>query len=167
MSRDRRAAAWFLLPATVVLVIFAVYPLLESFRLSFYRLILNLPWLGQKFVGWENYQDLLTDPVALKSIATTLLFVVVTAPAEVATGLAFALVLNESFRGRGLIRAVILIPWAVPTVVASQMANGTLSTRAKVRASSVLPDPVGPMSRILDFSISTSPASASAWISRL
>jgi len=111
----------FLLPSFVFVGVFSLYPILESFRLSFYRMILTLPWLGQKFVGWENYRDLITDPVALGSLSTSLIFVAVTTPFEVLLGLAMALVLNESFRGRGWLRAIVLIPWAVPTVVSSQM----------------------------------------------
>jgi multiple sugar transport system permease protein len=80
-----------------------------------------LPWLGQKFVGWENYQDLLTDLVALNSLVTTIAFVGVTAPLEVILGLCMALVLNAPFRGRGWLRAIVLIPWALPTVVSAQM----------------------------------------------
>ena len=121
MNARNRIALQFLVPSLLFIVVFSLYPIIESFRLSFYRLILTLPWLGQKFVGWENYSDLLTDPVALKSLLTTLLFVGVTAPLEVMLGLGMALVLNESFRGRGLLRAAALIPWAIPTVVSSQM----------------------------------------------
>jgi multiple sugar transport system permease protein len=84
-------------------------------------MILTMPWLGAKFVGWENYWDLATDPVARGSFVTSLLFVAVTTPIEVLVGLAMALVLNESFHGRGWLRAIVLIPWAVPTVVSSQM----------------------------------------------
>jgi multiple sugar transport system permease protein len=109
------------LPSFVFVCVFSLYPILDSFRLSSYRMILTLPWLGQKFVGWENYRDLVTDPVALGSLATSIVFVAVTTPIEVLLGLAMALVLNESFRGRGWLRAVVLVPWAVPTVVASQM----------------------------------------------
>ena len=54
-------------------------------------------------------------------LATTLFFVVITIPLELGIGLGIALVINEVFRGRGLLRAVVLIPWAIPTVVASQM----------------------------------------------
>jgi multiple sugar transport system permease protein len=109
------------LPSFLFVLLFILYPIIESFRLSFYRLILTLPFLGQKFVGWENYRDLITDPVALRSLVTTLFFVGITTPMEVLFGLGMALVLNESFRGRGLVRAVMLIPWAIPTVVSSQM----------------------------------------------
>jgi len=111
----------YILPSFVFVSLFALYPIVESFRLSLYRMILTLPWLGQKFVGWENYQDLITDPVAVRSLVTSLIFVAVTTPVEVLLGLAMALVLNESFRGRGWLRAIVLVPWAIPTVVASQM----------------------------------------------
>jgi len=121
MSHARDPVWRFLLPSCVFVILFSLYPIAESFRLSFYRLILTLPWLGQRFVGWENYQDLGSDPVALSSLVTSLLFVAVTTPAEVLLGLAMALVLDRSFRGRGWLRAIVLVPWAIPTVVASQM----------------------------------------------
>ena len=121
MKNSGRAAASFLFPSFLFVAIFSLAPIFESFRLSFYRMILTLPWLGQKFVGWENYLDLLTDPVARHSVATTLIFVAVTVPLEVLLGLAVALVINEPFRGRGLLRAVVLVPWAIPSTVASQM----------------------------------------------
>ncbi len=121
MSHSHRLALQFLLPSFLFVLIFTLFPIVESFHLSFYRLILTLPWLGQKFVGWENYRDLLTDPVALHSLTTTLMFVAVTTPLEALLGLGMALVLNESFQGRGPLRAIVLIPWAIPTVVSSQM----------------------------------------------
>jgi multiple sugar transport system permease protein len=121
MNREARSAFQFLLPSFLFVLVFSLYPISESFRLSFYRMILTLPWLGQKFVGFENYSDLFTDPVALNSLTTTVAFVVITAAAEVILGLGMALVLNASFKGRGLLRAVVLIPWAMPTVVSSQM----------------------------------------------
>lgn len=121
MKDSSRAAIQFLLPSFLFMAIFSLYPITESFRLSFYRLILTLPWLGQKFVGWENYRDFITDPVARDSLVTTLIFVAVTSFLEVLLGFGMALVLNELFPGRGILRAVVLIPWAVPTVVSSQM----------------------------------------------
>jgi len=118
---SNRIALFFLLPSLLFVGLFTLFPIVESFRLSFYRLILTLPWLGQKMVGWENYSDLLTDPVALQALQTTLIFVAVTVPSELLLGLGMALVMNEVFRGRGLLRAIVLIPWAIPTVVSSQM----------------------------------------------
>jgi ABC-type sugar transport system permease subunit len=121
MKNSQRLALFFLLPSFFFVALFSIFPIVESFRLSFYRMILTLPWLGQRRVGWENYHDLLTDPVALASIRSTLIFIAVTIPLELLFGLGIALVLNEMFHGRGLLRAVVLIPWAIPTVVASQM----------------------------------------------
>ena len=121
MKSSRRVALLFVLPSLFFVGLFSIFPIIESFRWSFYRLILTLPWLGQKMVGLENYTDLLTDLVARDALWTTLLFIVVTIPAELVLGLGIALVLNQTFRGRGLLRAVVLIPWAIPTVVASQM----------------------------------------------
>jgi ABC-type sugar transport system permease subunit len=121
MRSSQRAALFFLLPSFVFVGLFSIFPIVESLRLSFYRLILTLPWLGQRNVGWENYGDLFSDPVARDAFQTTLVFIIVTIPLELLFGLAIALVLNEVFRGRGLLRAVVLIPWAIPTVVSSQM----------------------------------------------
>jgi ABC-type sugar transport system permease subunit len=121
MRSSHRIAFLFLLPSLIFVGIFALYPIFESSRLSFYRMILTLPWLGEKMVGWENYTDLLSDPVAIQSFRITLMFVIVTIPLELLVGLGMALVMNEVFRGRGLLRAIILIPWAIPTVVSSQM----------------------------------------------
>jgi ABC-type sugar transport system permease subunit len=121
MKESSGAALRYLLPSLFLIALFFVFPILDSFRLSFYRLILTLPWLGQKFVGLENYQDLVTDPIALKSLVTTIAFVGVTTTLEIGLGLGVALVLNEWFRGRGLLRALVLVPWAIPTVVSSQM----------------------------------------------
>jgi len=121
MKASNEPALGFLLPSVVFVFVFSLYPIIESFRLSFYRMILTLPWLGERFVAWENYADLMTDPVALKSLTTSVIFVAITTPVEVILGTAVALVLNESFRGRGWLRAIVLVPWAVPTVVSSQM----------------------------------------------
>ena len=121
MKSSHRLALLFIVPSLIFVSVFTLYPILESFRLSFYRMILTLPWLGQKMVGFENYVDLWTDPVAWQALRTTLIFVAVTVPSELLLGLGMALVMNEAFRGRGVLRAIVLIPWAIPTVVSSQM----------------------------------------------
>ena len=121
MKRTQDPVWHFLTPSILFVATFSLYPIIDSFRLSFYRMILTLPWLGRKFIGWDNYQDLFGDPVALQSLLTSLTFVAVTTPIEVLLGLAMALLLNESFHGRGWLRAIVLVPWALPTVVASQM----------------------------------------------
>jgi multiple sugar transport system permease protein len=121
MKSSHRLAILFIVPSLIFVSVFTLYPIVESFRLSFYRMILTLPWLGQKMVGWENYLDLWTDPVAWQALRTTLIFVAVTVPSELLLGLGMALVMNQAFHGRGVLRAIVLIPWAIPTVVSSQM----------------------------------------------
>ncbi len=121
LTRERFFAAALLSPGMLLVVIFAFYPILYSFYLSLHRIILGLPGLGQPFVGLRNYADLLHDRIALHALANTLLFVFSSTLLEVMFGLCIALVMNRHFRGRGFLRASILVPWAIPTVVSSQM----------------------------------------------
>jgi multiple sugar transport system permease protein len=86
-----------------------------------HKIILTLPSLGQPFIGLENYKRLLHDKIALHSLINTLLFVFISTFFEILFGLIIALIINRQFRGKGLIRAAILVPWAIPTVVSSQM----------------------------------------------
>ncbi len=118
---DRRFGTLLLIPAAIFILGLAIFPVLQSIWLSFHQILLALPGLGKKFVGLENYGRILTDPAARDSIGFTFLFVFGTTLCELILGLAMALTLNRSFRGRGWVRAAILIPWAIPTVVASQM----------------------------------------------
>ncbi len=125
-GRDRfrtgeQAGWWMLAPALAFSVMFALYPVIDSFVLSLYRIFLAVPDLGQTFVGWENYRDLATDPVARQAFLVTVGFVVSSTLLELLLGLGIALVIHEQFPGRGWVRATALIPWAIPTVVASQM----------------------------------------------
>ncbi len=125
-GRDRfrtgeQAGWWMLAPALAFSVMFALYPVIDSFVLSLYRIFLAVPDLGQPFVGWENYRDLATDPVARQAFLVTVGFVVSSTLLELLLGLGIALVIHEQFPGRGWVRATALIPWAIPTVVASQM----------------------------------------------
>jgi multiple sugar transport system permease protein len=119
--REKLFAAALLLPCFAFVAVFAFYPILYSVYLSLHRIILGLPGLAQPFVWLDNYRQLWGDPVARQALGNTLLFVFVSTACEMVLGLVIALVINRSFRGRGLVRAAVLIPWAIPTVVASQM----------------------------------------------
>lgn len=118
---ERNFGYLLLLPAAVFLLVFALYPVLSSFWMSLHRIILSLPQLGEPLIGLQNYRRLLIDPVARESFLFTLAFVLISTLLELLLGLGMALVLNRSFPGRGAVRASVLIPWAIPTVVASQM----------------------------------------------
>ena len=120
-KRERTFGIILVIPTLLFVIIFAIYPILYSFYLSFQRIILGLPGLGQNFIGIQNYVDLLHDKVAILSIFNTLIFVFVSTFFEIILGLLIALVIHQKFTGRGTIRAAVLVPWAIPTVVASQM----------------------------------------------
>ncbi len=119
--RERLAAWSMIAPALLLTVTFALYPVLDSLWLSLHHIFVGIPQLGSPFVGLDNYLALLLDPVARQALLVTLAFVVLSTLLELACGLTIALVIHERFRGRGLVRAAILIPWAIPTVVASQL----------------------------------------------
>jgi len=110
-----------LAPALFILLLFIAVPIGQSLFLSFHRLILSLPQLGSPFLGLENYKDLLHDPVARHSLWITLIFVCAATFFELLIGVLLALLMHHHFPGRGMLRACVLIPWAVPTVVSAQM----------------------------------------------
>jgi multiple sugar transport system permease protein len=120
-ERERIFAAFLLLPCLLFVSVFAFYPILYSFYLSLHRIILSLPGLKRPFIGLENYRELFRDPVALHSLTNTFVFVFTSTFFEILFGLVIALIINRHFRGRGAVRAAVLVPWAIPTVVASQM----------------------------------------------
>jgi multiple sugar transport system permease protein len=121
LRRERIFAISLIVPCFLFVVIFAFYPILYSFYLSMHRIILTIPTLEQPFIGLENYRELLHDKIALHSLINTLIFVFISTFLEILLGLVIALVINRHFRGRGMVRAAILVPWAIPTVVSSQM----------------------------------------------
>ncbi|MGH7255472.1 MAG: carbohydrate ABC transporter permease [Nitrospirales bacterium] len=118
---DQASGWWLVAPALAFTLAFAVYPVVESVLLSLQRFVIGVPGLGQPFIGLQNYLDLAADPVARQALLVTLGFVFVSTALELLLGLGIALVIHEHFPGRGWVRAVALIPWAIPTVVASQM----------------------------------------------
>lgn len=120
--RSDGAAAWTMLaPALAFTLLFALYPVADSVVLSLYRIVLAVPALGEPFAGLDNYRALVADPVARQAFLVTLGFVLLSTALELVVGLGIALVIHERFPGRGWVRAAALIPWAIPTVVASQM----------------------------------------------
>lgn len=103
------------LPATLYLVVFQMFPLMQEFWLSFTATSLLSP--GQsEWVGLANYRDLIGDPDFRKTILITLVYTVVCVVAAISLGLLSALLLDAPFRGRGFARAAVTIPWAAPPV---------------------------------------------------
>ena len=121
LQRRQTRLAWLLLlPALAVVAFVALYPLGKTIYQSF----TDQEFLGTaptKWIGLQNYKDLWHDTDFRNSIWVTVKFTLLTVAFEFALGLIIALVVNSSFKGRGAMRAVMLVPWAIPTVVAAQM----------------------------------------------
>jgi len=82
---------------------------------------LDEPWLGEPFVGLKNYGLVLQDENFWGSLGVSVYFTVGAVALQLLLGLCIALVVNESFRGRGLMRAAMLVPWAIPAIVSARM----------------------------------------------
>lgn len=114
--RERRdwLPFWLSLPALLVVFLVIGLPLIYSLALSLHRInMLTKKWV---FVGLQNYLEILPDPEFLWALARTAYFAGVTVTAGLVLGLAMALVLNMAFPGRGLLRSIVLIPWAMAPV---------------------------------------------------
>jgi len=134
LSRQRRASAWaFLAPMLVVLAAVAAWPLMRTIWFGFTDASLDRMGDAQ-WVGFRNYLEyldygngrgewfgLLVEARWWQAVWNTVRFAVVSVTLETAFGLVIALVLNRTFPGRGLVRAAILIPWAIPTIVSAKM----------------------------------------------
>ncbi|AUX34412.1 MULTISPECIES: carbohydrate ABC transporter permease [Sorangium] len=119
-ARRQRRAWLFLLPTLVVVAFIALYPLAQTFYLSFTNARLGT---GEPatLVGAQNYVDLVQDSYFHDAVLLTVFFTVVTVLSELALGLGIALLVNSQFKGRSAVRAAMLIPWAIPTVISAQM----------------------------------------------
>jgi multiple sugar transport system permease protein len=117
--RSGRTAAAMLLPALAALTVVSVYPVLRGLWLSFRNT--SLIFRTDKFVGLDNYIALAGDEKFWNAWRNTVRFTVASTALETVIGLVMALVLYEAFSGRGVVRAAMLIPWAIPTVVTSKM----------------------------------------------
>nr|WP_033044021.1 sugar ABC transporter permease [Sinorhizobium meliloti] len=121
MERQQRRTAWiFLLPLLLTLVAVAIWPLARSIFFSFTDAYLDAP-SDYGFVGIKNFVEVAEDPVFWGAVRNTLVFTLVSVGLETLLGLAIALLLHRAFLGRGIVRAAILIPWAMPMVVSARI----------------------------------------------
>ncbi|MDN0076480.1 sugar ABC transporter permease [Crenobacter sp. SG2303] len=124
LLRQRRRQAWLLvLPALLVLAAIAGWPLLRTIWFSLTNA--QLADLTQsQFVGLDNYigeNGVMRDPAWWSAVANTLEFSVVSVTLETLLGLGVAILLNTPSRVRSLLRAAVLVPWAIPTIVSAKM----------------------------------------------
>ncbi|MBO8126361.1 MAG: sugar ABC transporter permease [Firmicutes bacterium] len=109
--------AWVLiLPAALIMVAVVGYPIVSNIWLSLHDVSLMNPF-ERPFVGLANYLDFFADPTFWASVGRTAYFTVVSVSLELILGIAIAMLINMKLKGWKFLRAVIIIPWAVPTVV--------------------------------------------------
>ena len=114
---ERQILGWlFVAPAIVLVVVLVLYPMVHGFQQS----IESGGFLfGEKpgYVGLRNYKDVLNDPVSRDAMRHTLEYVVLAVALEMVLGIFVAVTLHRVFRGRGFVLAVLILPWALPSVV--------------------------------------------------
>ncbi|MGO4373126.1 carbohydrate ABC transporter permease, partial [Paenibacillus sp. MCAF20] len=113
----RKAAYWFILPAALFFVLLNAYPLLTVLWDSIhFKNLLNKTLSG--FSGLSNFKEAVQNEYFLKALWNTVVWTVLSVAGEYAMGLISAVALNQQVKGRALFRAIIIIPWVVPIVIA-------------------------------------------------
>jgi trehalose/maltose transport system permease protein len=120
LERQRRLAWYLILPAVFVVFLVIGFPLFQVVFYSFLKYKLD-GVTPASFVGLDNYAFIFSDSDFWHAVWVTLIFTFFSVTIEAVLGLAVALVANSEFKGRTLLRVAILIPWAIPTVVSSQI----------------------------------------------
>lgn len=116
---ERKLLVALLAPSLLLIFGLTVYPLLYALWISLHRYSLLFP--AHPFIGLANYRRVIDQPLFWDSVWVTLYFAVASLVIQIPLGIGIALLLNEPFRGRGLLRAAVLIPWAIPTTVNAVM----------------------------------------------
>ncbi|GAA4988042.1 sugar ABC transporter permease [Kineococcus glutinatus] len=116
VRRERWTPYLLLAPTALLIAVFLVYPIGTVVQYSLYKYNVTKPW-ANGFVGLDNYARMLEDPMFWDSLAFTAKWVVVEVGLQLVFGLALALIINETFVGRAVSRALVFSPWAVSGVL--------------------------------------------------
>jgi ABC-type sugar transport system permease subunit len=116
VTYDRFPAAW-LLPALLPVLLFTLYPVADALYTSLHQVIVIFP--GQPFVGLENYRQVVLSPDFREAFVNTVAFAAVTTPLILVVGYGTARLLLAEFRGRGLVRALVILPWVLPGAISA------------------------------------------------
>lgn len=114
-------ALLLLAPAGLVVFGLVAWPIVRTGWLSFHRVISPLPTAPSEVVGLRNFANALTDPALVSAAGRTLYFTLVSTAAELVFGIALGVLMAQRLRFRWLLRAAVLLPWALPTVVNAAM----------------------------------------------
>jgi len=117
---ERRLAAYLVSPSLVVIAAVAAFPIGYAIWLSLHQYSLIHPGLV-RWVGLDNFRDALTSHAFWSATRVTFIFTAISVTLELVIGLAMALLMHAAFFGRSLLRAVVLVPWAVLTVGTAMM----------------------------------------------
>jgi ABC-type sugar transport system permease subunit len=121
-------ATWLVAPSLVFVAVIVAFPIASQLALSFARF--DLKFADERgFVGLENYAKLAHDAVFWRDLGQTFEFTLVSVSLELLLGLAAALLLNRIGRGRATVSTSLIMPWALPTVVAATMWSLMLNDR--------------------------------------
>ena len=115
-SAERRLAAWMMSPSLILMLVVAAYPVGYAIWLSLHQYSLIHPGLS-RWSGLQNYKDAFNNPDFVASFKNTFIFTFFSVTFELILGIAMALAMHRAFRGQGLLRTVVLVPWAMLTVV--------------------------------------------------
>ena len=155
--QQERLGWWLVLPSVLIVLVVAIYPLIETVRLSFTNTRLSRPG-RERYIGLENYRTILNDDVFLTALKNTLVFTVSSVLLETIVGMVVALTIHSAFRGRGFVRTSMLVPWAIPTVVSSLLWQWMFNDRYGVINSILIR--VGIQNKTDNFSWISSPTTA-------
>jgi ABC-type sugar transport system permease subunit len=127
---ERRLGYALVAPVIVLLLAITAYPLLYNVWNSFHTVNLSVANQPRSFVGLDNYTKMFGSTEWVSALERTAAFTVVSVFLETIAALGLALMLNRNFWGRGFLRAAILVPWAVPTVVSATLWKTMFDQRA-------------------------------------
>jgi multiple sugar transport system permease protein len=116
---NRRTDYLYVLPAILVMLVVIAYPVYYTVELSFFNTPPSLQLRDKVFVGFENYTLILTSDVFWGVTVNTFVWTIVSTLSAFVLGLGCALALNREFVGRGVLRAILIIPWVISAVAAS------------------------------------------------
>jgi trehalose/maltose transport system permease protein len=127
---ERRLGYALVAPVVILLLAITAYPLVYNIWNSFHSVNLSIANQPRSFVGLDNYTKMFGSTEWVTALERTVAFMAVSVFLETIAALGLALMLNRDFRGRGFLRAAILVPWAVPTVVSATLWKTMFDPRA-------------------------------------
>lgn len=130
VKADRRLGYMLVAPVVLLLLLVTAYPLVYNLWNSFHEVNLGIANSPEPWVGVHNYSAMFSSPEWTDSLWKTAAFTAASVFLETIAALGLALMLHRKFPGRGLLRAAILIPWAVPTVVSAELWRTMVDPRA-------------------------------------